>query len=54
MDRIANDSRTRVALLWRGDPTQVEKPTPTNNRMYPLFKAFEDLKVTAEPVAYTE
>ena len=48
------DSRAKVAVLWRGDPTKVETPTPANNRMYPLLKAFADLDVTAEPVVYAE
>jgi len=46
--------RTRIALLWRGDPSEVEKPAPINNRLYPLFNAFADLSVTAEPVAYAD
>jgi hypothetical protein len=54
MSRTAPDTRSRVALLWRGDPTKVEKPTPANNRMYPLLKAFADLKATVEPVVYSD
>ncbi len=46
-----NDALT-VALLWRGDPARVETPTPENNRLFPLFKAFTDLNVRAQPVPY--
>lgn len=48
------DAKVLIALLWRGDPTRVETPTPANNRLYPLFKAFADLNVSAVPVPYTE
>ena len=44
----------RIALLWRGDPAAAEKPTAQNNRLYPLFKAFADLNVEAEPVIYSD
>jgi uncharacterized protein DUF6815 len=54
MDHTSSNTRAKVALLWRGDPTQIEKPTPANNRMYPLFKAFEELNVAAEPVVYAD
>lgn len=49
-----NPEAGRVALLWRGDPARVEKPTPANNRMYPLFRAFADLGVAVEAVPYAE
>jgi hypothetical protein len=54
MNHGTSDSRAKVAVLWRGDPTKVETPTPANNRMYPLLKAFAHLNVTAEPVVYAE
>ncbi len=44
----------RVAMLWRGDAQRIEAPTQQNNRLYPLFKAFADLNVTAEPVPYSD
>ena len=54
MNHTASDFRAKVAVLWRGDPAKVEKPTPANNRMYPLLRAFADLKVMAEPVVYAD
>jgi uncharacterized protein DUF6815 len=53
MNHSAKDT-PKVAFLWRGDPARVEKPTPQNNRLYPLFMAFEDLDVAAEAVAYSD
>lgn len=52
MNHEPKETGSRVALLWRGDPASVEGLTPQNNRLYPLFKAFADLDVTAEPVIY--
>lgn len=44
----------RVGLLWRGNPNHVEPPNPRNNRLYPLFKAFSDLKAVPEPVVFSD
>jgi hypothetical protein len=54
MNRISENDRLKVALLWRGDPERVETPTPQNNRLYPLFQAFADLNIAAEPFAYND
>jgi uncharacterized protein DUF6815 len=54
MNRVDESNGLKVALLWRGDPERFETPTPQNNRLYPLFRAFADLNVTAEPVPYSD
>jgi hypothetical protein len=54
MNYESEETRPRVGLLWRGDPATAETPTPQNNRLYPLFKAFADLNVIAEPVIYSD
>ncbi len=50
----AKAARGKIALLWRGDPASAEKPTAENNRLYPLFKAFADLNIDADPVIYSD
>lgn len=54
MNREEDDARTRVALLWRGDPGAVEEPSPRNNRLYPLFEAFTGLNIAAVAVPYSD
>jgi len=55
MNLCRNENVPKVALLWRGDPDAViERPSPQNNRLYPLFNAFADLNVLAEPVVYSD
>lgn len=54
MNHTAKASRGRIALLWRGDPNSAEKPTVQNNRLYPLFEAFADLNLEAEPIVYAD
>ena len=54
MNHKSRASWPTVALLWRGDPTAAESPAPQNSRLYPLFRAFADLNVQAEPVLYSD
>jgi len=54
MNHHSSGNGAKVGLLWRGDPTKLETPTPENNRLYPLFKALADLNVTAGPVPYSD
>src|SRR4051812_47707130 len=44
----------RVALLWRGDLDARRAATPENNRLRPVFDAFAELDVIAEPAVYAE
>jgi hypothetical protein len=52
MNHPSSETAPKVALLWRGDPQRIEQPTPTNDRLYPLFRALADLRIVAEPVLY--
>jgi len=54
MNDESGETSPRVGLLWRGDPATAVELTPQNNRLYPLFKAFADLDVIAEPVIYAD
>ena len=54
MNLKTRENAPMVALLWRGNPAAViERPTPQNNRLYPLFNAFAELNALAEPVVYS-
>lgn len=44
----------KVALLWRGDPNAARQPAASNNRLAPMFDAFAQLKLVAEPVVYAD
>ena len=54
MNHQQENNRLRVGILWRGGPEGTETATPENNRLYPLFNAFSNLNVTAEPVPYSD
>jgi hypothetical protein len=54
MNHSLENNRLKVGILYRGEPERIETPMAEKNRLYPLFKAFSDLNVTAEPVPYSD
>src|SRR5438876_4362984 len=48
------DSRLSVAVLWRGDRDAGPAAIRENPRLRPIFEAFADLGVSAEPALYGE
>jgi glutathione synthase/RimK-type ligase-like ATP-grasp enzyme len=46
------DAVGRVAILFRGDRADRDKPLPENSRLWPVFEALEDLGIAAERAVY--
>jgi len=51
---MASDYIGRIGVLWRGNRDARDRTTAENNRLRPLFEAFADLRVAAEPVVYSD
>jgi hypothetical protein len=49
---VMKDPTIKVAILYPGDYAARRNATPDNNRLAPIFQAFANLNVIAEPAVY--
>ena len=47
-------SKSRIAILWRGDDEARRRATPDTNRFKAIFAALADAGIDAEPVVYED
>ena len=50
----AADGRSRIGVLWRGDPSAAEQPVGRENMLQPLFDAFTALDVEPAGIVFAE
>jgi hypothetical protein len=52
--RHKSSGAARIAIVWRGDPTERAAATPQNNRYHKIFSELLALGIEAEPAVYCE
>src|SRR5512135_133860 len=51
---MAMPQTTKIAVVWRGDPSKAVDRVPESSRLYPIAKALEAKGFAVEPVVYSE